>query len=322
MKNIIIRDIALDIKRTGVQVRVPARQGDSLVHKYIISLYCGGQRLSITDAAQARVIAALPDARCVYSDCTVECGRFVFTPGCEFHAAGGSVICRLCLRGVDGAELYSPAFAIENEPVESFSGTEALEESNLSQILRGAIEARDACLAAADIAARQNERPVLLSTVTLSDPTSDGEAFSIDAPGTAEVTKISNGIIGVRFAAPLKRLIVTSRTPTLPERLTGINLEMRANGGEDVCGQITGFHSYLNGYRYGEMCVDTVCPWESFSSVANLEGAAHTFSRNAIVRIDEVLAGVRSITDITLTCAGKLTEFPPMGTFKIYGIRA
>ena len=63
MRGVISREIALDVKRSGVQARIPARQGDSLVYKFIISLYCGGQRLSPDDAAQARVIASLPDGQ-------------------------------------------------------------------------------------------------------------------------------------------------------------------------------------------------------------------------------------------------------------------
>lgn len=43
MRGLISREIALDVKRSGVQARIPARQGDSLVYKFIISLYCGGK---------------------------------------------------------------------------------------------------------------------------------------------------------------------------------------------------------------------------------------------------------------------------------------
>ena len=322
MRGLISREIALDVKRSGVQARIPARQGDSLVYKFIISLYCGGQRLSPDDAAQARVIASLPDGQTVYSECTYEGRRFVFTPGSGFFAHSGTAICRLCLRAADGAELYSPAFAIENEGVAGFDGARSLEVSNLSAILRDALAARAECEAILEkVKAESAENPVHISTIVFGEPTEDGGAFSLDISGGADISVVSDLQLNAVFEAPLRRVIVASRTPTYPECITGVNLEMRLNGGDTVAGTISGFHSYFEGYRYGEMCVDTLRPWNSYSSSANTETSG-MFTKNCMVRIYDRLAGVRQIRDLTLTCTGKVSAFPAAGKLDIFGIYA
>lgn len=88
-----------------------------------------------------------------------------------------------------------------------------------------------------------------------------------------------------------------------------------------MAGTISGFHSYFEGYRYGEMCVDTLRPWNSYSSSANTETSG-MFTKNCMVRIYDRLAGVRQIRDLTLTCTGKVSAFPAAGKLDIFGIYA
>lgn len=319
MRECVEREVMLDVGRSGVQKRICARQGDSLVHRFNISLYHMGRRLSLENVVQARVIGERSDGSVVYGECARDGAKFVFTPGSGFFELGGAVVCRLVVRGGDGAELYSPIFVIEAESVAGFSGTEALERSEISKILSDAIAARDMSAQYADKAKEYaTSTPILLSEIVFDDP-SDGEsAFGLDLSGSASVSVESPRILRVSFDAPLRRVIVTSRTPELGERVTGVNLEMRLNGGDTMCGVINGFHTYYAGYRFGAMSVDLLRPWDSFSCTANIETGS-TFTKSCIIGINEKLAGVEKIDCITLTCTEKLESFPPFGTIKVYG---
>jgi len=126
------RSISLELKESGVQERIAVRQGDSLVHRIKISLTSGGKAYSLGGVLMAEVWALLPDGSTVTADCEVNGGTCIFVPGAGFFEAGGPVICRLILRGDDGAELFSPAFAFDTEG--EIFGREAVEAQDFSRI--------------------------------------------------------------------------------------------------------------------------------------------------------------------------------------------
>ena len=172
--------ITLELDKAGVQARAFARQGDSLVHRILISLTCGGKPCRPEGVALARVYGLLPDGSTVYADGEITADGVIFTPGSGFFAKGGPVICRLTLRGDDGGELFSPAFAIDAEPcfAADRDSVPAEEYSNLEEILLRVLDAKSTCEAIAESLGGGDY------SIPLSDsaPLADGEA----AAGSAD----------------------------------------------------------------------------------------------------------------------------------------
>lgn len=137
MKESITKTVTLELNDSGIQARIPARQGDSLVYRVNVKLTLGGKRFSPEGVALAQVYAMLPDGSVVSSDCKGHRdGGYTFIPGTGFFRLGGPVLCRLVLRGDDGGEMYSSAFAFDTEicfgsdmepiPAEEYSRIEEL----------------------------------------------------------------------------------------------------------------------------------------------------------------------------------------------------
>lgn len=134
MIGFIERKITLELCGTGVQTRVRARQGDSLVHKIIVNFTRYGRACFPADTVMAEVRGVLPNGKIISADAVIDNGeRCAFTPGTAFFECGGSVICNLILRGSDGGELCAPAFAIDVEP-SSAAADEVSEGETYSRI--------------------------------------------------------------------------------------------------------------------------------------------------------------------------------------------
>lgn len=132
------RRLTLELNSTGVQARLPSRQGEALVYRIVISFSWNGHQYFPKDAVWAEVRATLPDGRVISSDCIIEDGRrCVFIPGAEFFECGGAVLCRAILRGEDGGELCAPVFAIDAEPSNALSDgvTDAERYSRLGELI-------------------------------------------------------------------------------------------------------------------------------------------------------------------------------------------
>ncbi len=141
------KSITLELNDSGVQERMTVRQGDSLVHRIRIKLTSGGRAYTPSGVLMAEVWALLPDGSTVTADCEVSGGVCIFVPGAGFFEAGGPVICRLILRGEDGAELFSPAFAFDTEG-DSFGGmrnAEARDYSRIGELLLQVLDIKRQC---------------------------------------------------------------------------------------------------------------------------------------------------------------------------------
>lgn len=146
MTGMIEKKITLDLDRTGVQVRIPVRQGDSLVYRITLSLERGGREFFPDGVIMAELRAILPNGSSVSTDCEIADGRCHVTPGAGFFCVGGPVLCRLILRGEDGAELYSPAFAFDAETTFALDDTaEADVYSRIAELLLQVQEIKKEC---------------------------------------------------------------------------------------------------------------------------------------------------------------------------------
>lgn len=201
------KKITLDLDRSGVQARFYARQGDSLVHRINVSLTCGGKPCRPCGIALADVYGLLPDGTVVHTDGEITDGGICFTPGSGFFAKGGPVICRLALRGDDGGELYSPAFAIDAEScfAADSDSVPAKEYSKLEEILLRVLDAKSTCEAIAEDF-RDGKYTVPLSN---SAPLSDGEG--------------SCGILGEASRADHVHPTDVTRMPAVDQMATVIN---------------------------------------------------------------------------------------------------
>ncbi len=132
------RKLILELNSVGVQARLPARQGESLIYRIAIAFTWNGRDYFPDGAVWAEVRATLPDGRVISSDCAIENGRrCIFIPGADFFGCGGTVLCRIILRGDDGGELCAPVFAIDAEPSNAFAenAAEAETYSRLAELL-------------------------------------------------------------------------------------------------------------------------------------------------------------------------------------------
>ncbi len=153
MKGTLEKWITLDLEKQGVQARIPVRQGDALVHKVAVRLTCGGKKYIPDGAVIAQIYALLPDGKLVSCDGKIgTTGEVTFIPGGDFFACGGPVLCRLSIRGDDGGELYSPAFAFDADPcfVADAPAVPAEEYSRFEGLLLRTLAAQKACEAVAD----------------------------------------------------------------------------------------------------------------------------------------------------------------------------
>lgn len=140
------RRITLELDRFGVQKRIPVRQGDSLVHRVVIDLTWDGRAFIPENVAWAQVYALLPNGRSVTVDCKMSRRSVEFVPTAELFELGGPVLCRLVLRGGDGGELYSPAFAFDaEESLVDKGGAAAREYSKLEELLLRVLSACERC---------------------------------------------------------------------------------------------------------------------------------------------------------------------------------
>lgn len=178
MKGTVESDVTLELDRAGVQGRVTARQGDALVHRFRVRLNLHGHRYTPASATLAQLYGLRADGETVSCDGMVlPDGQVELIPGGGFFACGGPVICRLVLRGDDGGELYSPAFAIDAEPAfgEGTDPVPAEQYSRMEELLLQVLDAKRVC---ESLAADMNEYGVLSDGVPLSNGTA--------SPGTAD----------------------------------------------------------------------------------------------------------------------------------------
>ncbi|MBR4881524.1 MAG: hypothetical protein IKU19_06290, partial [Clostridia bacterium] len=141
------KKIKLELGESGVQERITARQGDSLIHRISISLTSGGVPYRLTDVFAASVWAILPNGEAITAGCEIRDDKCVFVPGSGFFEAGGPVICRLVLMGDNGAELFSPAFSIDAEG-DGYGGmerAEAKEYSKIGEVLLQVLDIKRQC---------------------------------------------------------------------------------------------------------------------------------------------------------------------------------
>lgn len=153
MKGTVKHTLSLELSRGGIQARVPVRQGDALVHEITVVLKNEGAPFRPTGIVLAQIYALLPSGDTVSCDGVIlSDGKVRFIPGGGFFSCGGPVICRLSLRGGDGGELYSPAFAIDVDPFFA-AGAEAVpakEYSRLEELLLEVLEIEKNCKDTAD----------------------------------------------------------------------------------------------------------------------------------------------------------------------------
>ena len=200
MKGTIESDVTLELDRAGVQGRVTARQGDALVHKFRVRLNLHGHRYTPASATLAQLYGLRADGESVSCDGMIlPDGQVELIPGGGFFACGGPVICRLVLRGDDGGELYSPAFAIDAEPAfgEGADPVPAEQYSRMEELLLQVLDAKRTC-----------ERLVAeINGVTLSDdaPLADGTA-SAGVSGAASRADHVHPTDGSRMPADIAAL--------------------------------------------------------------------------------------------------------------------
>lgn len=175
--------ITLELNRSGVQERIPVRQGDSLVHAVTVSLTDNGRAFSPAGAEWAQVVGLLPDGEAVTGDAKIGDKSCSFIPGSGFFAFGGPVLCRLILRGADGAELCSPAFAfdVERAFAGAVSAVPAEQYSRMAELLREMLEIQQKCEDTAvdsDYLSRTKTAPAGEDSFLIHDP-ADGRLASI-----------------------------------------------------------------------------------------------------------------------------------------------
>lgn len=181
MRGTLENRISLDLETAGIQHRLSARQGDSLIRKIVVGLTLGGKKYVPSGVQLAQFYALLADGSTVSADGVIRPdGAVEFVPGSGFFALGGPIIVRLVLRDGDGAELYSPAFAIDAEYcfAAGAPAAPAEEYSRIEELLLRTLEAQKNCEATAE-EIRNGDYSTPLSDEA---PLMDGES----SPGTAE----------------------------------------------------------------------------------------------------------------------------------------
>lgn len=182
------KKITLDLDRLGVQERICARQGDSLVHRVLINITSGGKPYKLSGVVYARVCGLLPDGSAVTAEADITDNTVSFVPGTSFFAKGGSVICRLILHGDDGSELCCPAFAIDADP--SFAAVcDAVPDekySKLEKLLMSVLEAKSICETIAEEICNGDYSTPLSD----SDTAMNGEAYPGTSPEAARADHV------------------------------------------------------------------------------------------------------------------------------------
>lgn len=166
------RRITLELNRFGVQKRIPVRQGDSLVHCVEINLTWNGRAFIPENVVLAQVYALLPNGKSVTADCKISQRNVEFVPTAELFELGGPVLCRLVLRGGDGGELYSPAFAFDAEErlVDRDGAVAARRYSEMEELLLRVLSACEKC------EATEAAVTAMLPLLSDTEPQMDGTA--------------------------------------------------------------------------------------------------------------------------------------------------
>ena len=142
----ITHKFVLDVDEVGIRARIPLRRGDSMVHKISVRLTRGGITLRLPGMIWARAEATRPDGSTVFEDCAFDGIRYTFTVPSGFTCMSGATLCRIVLRGGEGEELYSPAFALDAEETPLPDDVSAADEySPMGEAVRTVEECRREC---------------------------------------------------------------------------------------------------------------------------------------------------------------------------------
>ena len=317
------RKITLELNRSGIQARIPVRQGDSLVYRVAVNLTSGGKSVFPKGVAWAQVCALLPDGERVSADCDIEPGGiFTFIPGAGFFKNGGPVLCRLVLRGDDGGELYSPMFAFDAENCFDASGATvpADEYSRMEAMLLQMLEAQRICQeSAAEAKIYAPQRLQKLCYISVGNVDYTIPEISVSSVGECGVSVTSPKELMVSFPRPLKRLALMSAHLGAPSGVvtSTIALDIYVNGMDTRTTSISSAVSAA-GDRFGTLYLDMVDLFRSYTGQAAAQGNP-SHARHSINYIEDILSDVTSIDCIRLLLRGNISCFISGGMFKIYG---